>query len=72
MVSTPVRVVIDRELCAGSLMCVSLAPGVMTLTDGQATATAILDVSPDLASAVECCPTQAIRILRAGDDTHGS
>jgi ferredoxin len=59
---------VDRELCIGSGTCVRLAPGAFALDDEEISVV----VDPDAAGegklrlAAEACPTEAIRIVDAG------
>jgi len=60
-----VSVVVDRELCVGSGMCVVYAPATFT-HDEQAKAV-VLDPPGDpveaIGTAVEACPTGALRLV---------
>jgi ferredoxin len=62
------HVEVDRELCIGSGTCVRLAPGAFALDDEEISVV----VDPDAAGedklrlAAEACPTDAIRIVDAG------
>jgi ferredoxin len=62
------HVEVDRELCIGSGTCVRLAPGAFALDDEEISVV----VDPDAAGedklrlAAEACPTEAIRIVDAG------
>jgi ferredoxin len=62
------HVEVDRELCIGSGSCVRLAPGAFALDDEEISVV----VDPDAAGedklrlAAEACPTEAIRIVDAG------
>jgi ferredoxin len=61
----PPRVVIDRDVCMGSGVCVVYAPGAFT-QDAESKAVLVAQVSDaaeQIRIAVEACPTGALRIL---------
>ena len=58
-------VVIDRELCMGSGLCITYAPGTFE-HDEEARAvlrTSTTDALDEVRSAVEACPTGAIQLI---------
>ena len=58
-------VVIDRELCMGSGLCITYAPGTFE-HDDEARAvlrTSTTDALDEVRSAVEACPTGAIQLI---------
>jgi ferredoxin len=63
-------VVVDRERCMGSGMCVVYAPGTFT-HDEQARAI-VLDQVTDpvdvIEAALEACPTSALRLVPEGTE----
>jgi ferredoxin len=67
--SAPLSVLVDRELCMGSGVCITYAPNTFA-HDGE-TKAVVLDVSTDsvesIRSAVEACPTGALTLT----DTEG-
>ena len=58
------KIVIDRELCMGSGMCIVYAPG--TFAHDDETKAIVVDPSGDpieaIRNAVQACPTSAIRV----------
>ena len=65
----PLDIRIDRERCMGSGMCIVYAPGTFA---HDATAKAVVvdpggDPIESIRSAVEACPTSALRIAGEGD-----
>jgi ferredoxin len=63
------NIVVDRELCMGSGMCIVYAPG--TFAHDDQTKAVVVDPDGDpiesIRNAVQACPTSAIRIV---DDTN--
>jgi ferredoxin len=63
------EIVVDRELCMGSGMCIVYAPG--TFAHDEETKAVVVDPEGDpiesIRNAVQACPTSAIRIV---DDTN--
>ena len=61
---------VDRTLCMGSGQCCWYAPN--TFDQDDETIAIVTDPSGDpleaIQNAAECCPTQAISIVDAGDD----
>jgi ferredoxin len=59
-----VKIVVDRELCMGSGMCIVYAPG--TFAHDDETKAIVVDPTGDpieaIRNAVQACPTSAIRI----------
>jgi ferredoxin len=66
---TSPKIVVDRELCMGSGMCIVYAPG--TFAHDDQTKAVVVDPDGDpiesIRNAVQACPTSAIRIV---DDTN--
>ena len=64
-------IVVDRELCMGSGMCIVYAPG--TFAHDDETKAVVVDPMGDsidaIRNAVQACPTSAIRILN--DESEG-
>jgi ferredoxin len=63
-----VRIVVDRDLCMGSGMCIVYAPGSFS-HDPEAKVVVndpLGDPTESLEAAVEACPTSALRLLPAG------
>jgi ferredoxin len=60
----PERIVVDRELCMGSGMCIVYAPG--TFAHDAETKAIVVDPQGDpidaIRNAVQACPTSAIRL----------
>jgi ferredoxin len=69
MSETSPDIVVDRELCMGSGMCIVYAPG--TFAHDDETKAVVVDPEGDpiesIRNAVQACPTSAIRIV---DDTN--
>ena len=67
-VEEQLQVVVDREICIGSGMCVVYAPG--TFVQGEDTKAVVQQPGGDAAAAVltavEACPTGALAV--AGDE----
>ena len=63
-------IVVDRELCMGSGMCIVYAPG--TFAHDDATKAVVVDPAGDpieaIRNAVQACPTSAIRLLTDEND----
>jgi ferredoxin len=63
-------IVVDRELCMGSGMCIVYAPG--TFAHDEETKAVVVDPAGDpieaIRNAVQACPTSAIRILNDEND----
>jgi ferredoxin len=61
-------VVVDRLRCVGSGLCARTAPADLVLgEDGRAQALhRRAEASQELTEAAEMCPTEAIKVLRAG------
>ena len=59
------EVVVDREICMGSGMCVVYAPG--TFLQGEDTKAVVQDTGSDVPAAVrtavEACPTGALALV---------
>jgi ferredoxin len=59
------NIVVDRELCMGSGMCIVYAPG--TVAHDDETKAVVVDPAGDpiesIRNAVQACPTSAIRIV---------
>ena len=70
MVTTPLRVTIDPELCIGSGDCVRLAPDAFRLDESRGVSLPLVGAAtadPErLAEAAFNCPTHAIEIAGAG------
>jgi ferredoxin len=66
----PPTIVVDRELCMGSGMCIVYAPN--TFAHDDETKAVVVDPTGDsidaVRNAVQACPTSAIRILNDDDD----
>jgi ferredoxin len=67
------EIVVDRELCMGSGMCIVYAPG--TFAHDDETKAVVVDPNGDpiesIRNAAQACPTSAIRIVddnREGDE----
>ncbi len=61
---SPLKIVIDRDICIGSGVCLVYAAGTFT-HDGEAKAVLvdpITDAPEDIRVAVEACPTGALSI----------
>ena len=62
-------IVIDRELCMGSGMCIVYAPN--TFAHDDETKAVVIDPKGDpidaVRNAVQACPTSAIRIVNDGE-----
>jgi ferredoxin len=62
-------IVIDRELCMGSGMCIVYAPN--TFAHDDETKAIVVDAAGDsidaVRNAVQACPTSAIRIVEEGE-----
>jgi len=60
----PERIVVDRELCMGSGMCIVYAPG--TFAHDDETKAMVVDPAGDpiesIRNAVQACPTSAISL----------
>jgi ferredoxin len=63
-------IVVDRELCMGSGMCIVYAPN--TFAHDDETKAVVVDPTGDsidaVRNAVQACPTSALRILNDGDN----
>ena len=63
--------VVDRELCMGSGMCIVYAPG--TFAHDDETKAVVVDPHGDpidaVRNAVQACPTSAIRIVDENDES---
>jgi ferredoxin len=63
-------IVVDRELCMGSGMCIVYAPS--TFAHDEETKAVVVDPAGDpieaIRNAVQACPTSAIRILNDEND----
>ena len=61
----PPTIVVDRELCMGSGMCIVYAPN--TFAHDDETKAVVVDATGDsidaVRNAVQACPTSAIRIV---------
>jgi ferredoxin len=59
------NIVVDRELCMGSGMCIVYAPG--TFAHDDETKAVVVDPAGDpiesIRNAVQACPTSAIRLV---------
>jgi ferredoxin len=68
--TAPPTIVVDRELCMGSGMCIVYAPG--TFAHDEETKAVVVDPAGDpieaIRNAVQACPTSAIRILNDEND----
>jgi ferredoxin len=66
------KIVVDRELCMGSGMCIVYAPG--TFAHDDETKAVVIDPNGDpiesVRNAVQACPTSAIRIV--DDNSEGA
>ena len=60
---------IDREVCMGSGNCSFWAPGVFDLDDDGIAIVTDVEGEPEdkIILAAQGCPTQAIRVFRAGE-----
>ena len=71
-----VEVSVDPELCIGSGDCVRLVPAAFRIDENQGVSVPLEDsASADVALLVRAargCPTQAIRIVQAGEVLHES
>jgi ferredoxin len=59
------RIIVDRGLCTGQAMCVSVAPDIFQVTGGQVEiqVAVVPDDRLDEAEwAVSCCPNQALEL----------
>lgn len=69
MSGTGGSIAVDRDVCIGSGMCVTYAPG--TFGQDQDAKVVVLDAVTDdaetIRSAVDACPTQAIRLTGSED-----
>jgi ferredoxin len=67
------RIVVDRELCMGSGMCIVYAPS--TFAHDDETKAVVIDPEGDpidaIRNAVQACPTSAIRLVDDENDDHG-
>jgi ferredoxin len=67
-------VAIDRELCMGSGMCIVYAPG--TFAHDDHTKAIVVDPAGDpldtIRTAVEACPTRALRLVLDDDNDEGA
>ena len=65
------EIVVDRELCMGSVMCIVYAPG--TFAHDEETKAVVVDPSGDpiesIRNAVQACPTSAIRLVDENDES---
>jgi ferredoxin len=63
-------IVVDRELCMGSGMCIVYAPN--TFAHDEETKAIVVDANGDsieaVLNAVQACPTSALRIVNEGDE----
>jgi ferredoxin len=63
-------IVVDRELCMGSGMCIVYAPN--TFAHDDETKAVVVDPTGDsidaVRNAVQACPTSALRIMNDGDN----
>jgi ferredoxin len=70
MPETSPNIVVDRELCMGSGMCIVYAPG--TFAHDDETKAVVVDPEGDpiesIRNAVQACPTSAIRIVGENDN----
>ena len=66
-------IVVDRELCMGSGMCIVYAPG--TFAHDDETKAIVIDPEGDsidaIRTAVEACPTSALRLVLADENDEG-
>ena len=66
----PERIVVDRELCMGSGMCIVYAPN--TFAHDDETKAVVIDPAGDpidaILNAVQACPTSAIKIVNDEND----
>jgi ferredoxin len=65
---------IDRELCMGSGMCIVYAPG--TFAHDEQTKAVVVDSAGDpidaIRTAVQACPTSALRLVLDDDNDEGA
>jgi ferredoxin len=70
---TPPTIVVDREVCMGSGMCIVYAPG--TFAHDDETKAVVVDPQGDpidaIRNAVQACPTSAIRLV-TDDEEEGA
>ena len=70
----PDGIVVDRELCMGSGMCIVYAPN--TFAHDDETKAVVIDPPGDpieaVRTAVEACPTGALRLVMDENDDEGA
>ena len=61
------RVLIDKNLCIGSAMCVAIAPGRFVLDERQRSGPVEAEIDPDelVRDAAASCPSEAISLIDA-------
>jgi ferredoxin len=69
-----VSIVVDRELCMGSGMCIIYAPN--TFAHDDETKATVVDPTGDpldaIRNAVQACPTSAIRLVTDDENDEGA
>ncbi len=68
------NIVVDRELCMGSGMCIVYAPN--TFAHDDETKAVVIDPAGDpieaIRNAAQACPTSAIRLMGDNDEAEGA